>query len=220
MTHTPYGPYEKYFKRPLDIVLSVTALLVLSPVLLTLTIAGAVAMKGNPFFVQARPGKKGKDGNEKIFYLIKFRTMSDAKDKNGNLLPDDVRLNKYGRFLRSTSLDELPELINIAVGHLSIVGPRPLLVEYLPYYTEKERCRHDVRPGLTGLAQINGRNLLNWEERFALDVKYVQNITLKNDIVIILNTLVKVIKRKDIVVGKGHVIKNLNVERQGFAEYD
>ena len=212
--------YSKFFKRFLDFILSATALILLSPVLLMLIIAGAIAMKGNPFFVQPRPGKIGKDGKEKIFNLIKFRTMSNAKDKNGNLLPDDERLNKYGRFIRSTSLDELPELINILIGDLSLVGPRPLLVAYLPYYTEEERHRHDVRPGLTGLAQVNGRNLLNWEQRFELDVKYVRTISLKNDIKILIQTVFKVLKRQDIAVGKSHVIQNLNVERKGMLDND
>lgn len=212
--------YAKYFKRFLDFILSATALILLSPLLLILIIAGAIAMKGNPFFVQPRPGKIGKDGKEKIFNLIKFRTMSNAKDKNGNLLPDDERLNKYGRFIRSTSLDELPELINILIGDLSLVGPRPLLVSYLPYYTEEERHRHDVRPGLTGLAQVNGRNLLNWEQRFELDVKYVRTISLKNDIKILIQTVFKVLKRQDIAVGKSHVIQNLNVERKGMLDND
>ena len=192
--------YEKYFKRALDFILSFIALVVLSPLLLVLTIAGAIAMKGNPFFVQPRPGKKGKDGKEQIFKLIKFRTMSNAKDKDGNLLPDDVRLNRYGRFLRSTSLDELPELINILLGQLSIVGPRPLAVQYLDYYTENERRRHDVLPGLTGLAQINGRNCINWPERFAYDLEYVDNISLRMDINIIFKTVLKVLKRSDVSV--------------------
>ena len=190
--------YAKGFKRLMDFVLSVTALIVLSPVLLILTVVGAIAMKGNPFFFQPRPGKKGKDGKEKIFKLIKFRTMSNAKDKDGNLLPDDQRLGKYGALLRSTSLDELPELINIAVGNMSIVGPRPLLVEYLPYYTEEERHRHDVRPGLTGWAQVNGRNTVDWETRFRLDVEYVRGISLKMDIKIIFLTVKKVLCRSDI----------------------
>ena len=190
--------YAKFFKRLFDLVLSVGALVVLSPFLLILTLIGAIAMKGNPFFCQARPGKKGKDGNEKIFKLIKFRTMSNAKDKDGNLLPDEKRLNKYGKFLRSTSLDELPEIINIALGQLSIVGPRPLLVKYLPRYTEEQRRRHDVRPGLTGLAQVSGRNAISWEEKFKLDVEYVDNITLVGDIKIIFATVRSVLKREGI----------------------
>ena len=190
--------YAKFFKRLFDLVLSVGALVVLSPFLLILTLIGAIAMKGNPFFCQARPGKKGKDGNEKIFKLIKFRTMSNAKDKDGNLLPDEKRLNKYGKFLRSTSLDELPEIINIALGQLSIVGPRPLLVKYPPRYTDEQRRRHDVRPGLTGLAQVSGRNAISWEEKFKLDVEYVDNITLVGDIKIILATVRSVLKREGI----------------------
>ena len=162
-----------------------------------MTIVGAVAMGGNPFFTQLRPGKiDAKTGKEKIFRLIKFRTMSNKKDEDGNLLPDDVRLNKYGKILRSTSLDELPELINIIKGDMSIVGPRPLLVKYLPYYTEEERQRHDVRPGLTGLAQVNGRNIISWEKRFELDVEYRNNLTFINDIKIIINT-VKVVLSHD-----------------------
>lgn len=190
--------YANFFKRLIDFVLSLIALIVLSPVLLILVISGAIAMRGNPFFVQPRPGKKRKDGQEKIFKLIKFRTMDNRKDKNGNLLPDEVRLNKYGRILRSTSLDELPELINILIGDMSIVGPRPLLVEYLPYYTEEERHRHDVRPGLTGWAQVNGRNSVDWETRFRLDVEYVRRISLMMDIKIIFLTVKKVLCRSDI----------------------
>jgi lipopolysaccharide/colanic/teichoic acid biosynthesis glycosyltransferase len=178
-----------------------TALIVLFPILLILTVIGAFAMKGNPFFVQPRPGKKGKNGNERIFKLIKLRTMSNAKDKEGNLLPDEVRLNKYGRFLRSTSLDELPELLNILKGDMSIVGPRPLLVKYLPRYTETQRRRHDVRPGLTGYAQINGRNAISWEERFAYDVEYVDNITFIGDVKIIFATVKAVFKRSGITSG-------------------
>lgn len=190
--------YAKFFKRLIDFTLSFTALVVLFPLLLVLTIVGAIAMKGNPFFVQPRPGKKGKDGKEKIFNLIKFRTMSNAKDKNGNLLPDEVRLNKYGKLLRSTSLDELPELINILKGDMSIVGPRPLLVKYIPRYTEEQRRRHDVRPGLTGYAQIHGRNAISWEERFAYDVEYVDHITFIGDVKIILGTVKAVFKRSGI----------------------
>ena len=190
--------YAKFFKRFLDFTLSLVALTVLFPILLALTVIGAIAMKENPFFVQPRPGKKGKDGQEKIFRLIKFRTMSNAKDKEGNLLPDEKRLNKYGKFLRSTSLDELPELINILKGDMSIVGPRPLLVRYIPRYTEEQRRRHDVRPGLTGYAQVNGRNAISWEERFAYDVKYVDNITFIGDVKIILGTVKAVFKRSGI----------------------
>ena len=185
--------YAKYIKRILDFLLSLCALLVLSPVLLILTVLGAWKMKGNPFFTQLRPGK-----NEKIFRLIKFRTMTCEKDKDGNLLPDEQRLTKYGKVLRSTSLDELPELINILKGEMSIVGPRPLLVQYLPLYNEEQRHRHDVRPGLTGWAQVNGRNAISWEERFRLDVEYVRNITFVMDVKIILQTVGKIFKREGI----------------------
>ncbi len=190
--------YAKFLKRCLDFTLSVLALLVLSPVLLVLMLVGAISLKGNPFFAQARPGKIGKDGEEKIFQLIKFRTMSNAKDADGNLLPDEQRMTKYGTFLRSTSLDELPELLNIVIGDLSICGPRPLLVRYLPRYTPEQRRRHLVRPGLTGLAQVSGRNALSWEEKFALDVSYVDNITFMGDVKIILATVKAVLKRDGI----------------------
>ena len=190
--------YAKFFKRLIDFILSVIALIVLSPVLLILTVVGAIAMKGNPFFLQPRPGMKGKDGKEKIFKLIKFRTMSNAKDKDGNLLPDDLRLKKYGAWLRSTSLDELPELVNIAAGHLSCCGPRPLLVSYLPLYSSEQRRRHDVRPGLTGYAQAYGRNSLTWEEKFEKDVYYVDNISFLLDVKIILKTISVVFKREGI----------------------
>lgn len=190
--------YAKCFKRIIDFALSLLALAVLFPILLILAIIGAIAMKGNPFFVQPRPGKKDKKGKEKIFKLVKFRTMSNQKDKNGNLLPDDRRLNKYGKFLRSTSLDELPELLNILKGDMSIVGPRPLLVKYLPLYSEEQRHRHDVRPGLTGLAQINGRNAATWEEKFDLDVQYIQTITFFGDMRIICGTVKTVLKRDGI----------------------
>lgn len=190
--------YAKCLKRPLDFILSLIGLILISPLLLVLAVIGAVAMRGNPFFVQERPGKKGKNGQEKIFKLIKFRTMSNAKDKDGNLLPDDVRLNKYGKFLRSTSLDELPELFNIVKGDLSIVGPRPLLVRYLDRYNKEQRRRHDVRPGLTGLAQISGRNAITWEEKFRIDVEYVDNITFFGDVKIILGTVGAVLKRDGI----------------------
>lgn len=191
--------YRKFLKRFLDIVLSFLALLILSPILLILTLVGWIAMKGNPFFVQPRPGKiDPKTGKERIFKLVKLRTMTCEKDKNGNLLPDDKRLTKYGKLLRSTSLDELPELWNILKGDMSIVGPRPLLVKYLPLYSEEQRHRHDVCPGLTGLAQVNGRNAITWEEKFSLDVTYVKNITLAGDIKILFDTVKAVLKRDGI----------------------
>ena len=191
--------YAKFFKRLMDFTLSLMALLFLLPILVILAIIGAITMQGNPFFTQQRPGRiDKKTGKEKIFKLIKFRTMSNAKDKDGNLLPDAVRLNKYGQLLRKTSLDELPELFNILKGDMAIVGPRPLLVRYLPYYTEEERKRHNVRPGLTGWAQVNGRNFITWEETFALDVYYVNNISFKLDVKILFLTVKKVISRADI----------------------
>lgn len=185
--------YAKYFKRIIDFILSLIALIVLSPVLVVLMILGAVFMRGNPFFTQPRPGK-----NEKIFKLIKFRTMDNRKDADGNLLPDEVRLNGYGKFLRSTSLDELPELINILVGDMAIIGPRPLLVKYLDRYNEEQRHRHDVRPGLTGYAQAHGRNAVSWEDKFAMDVWYTTHITLVGDIKIIFDTIKSVLKHDGI----------------------
>lgn len=185
--------YKKFIKRFLDFCLSFFAIIILSPLFLILIVIGSILMRGNPFFLQLRPGK-----NEKIFKLIKFRTMTNAKDKSGKFLPDSLRLNKYGKFLRSTSLDELPELFNILLGDMSIVGPRPLMARYLAYYTEKERQRHSVRPGLTGYAQVHGRNALTWDERFELDLEYINNITFLGDIKIILETVVVVIKRDGI----------------------
>lgn len=189
--------YRKFFKRFLDVVLSASAILVLSPVLVILIALGAYFMKGNPFFFQLRPGK-----NEKIFKMIKFRTMSNERGSDGKLLPDKLRLNKYGRFLRSTSLDELPELFNILKGDMSIIGPRPLIVSYLEYYTEEERHRHDVRPGLTGLAQISGRNNLSWEQKFQLDLEYIRTISFVGDLKIIIGTVMKVLKREGIGQGE------------------
>ena len=192
--------YARFFKRGIDFLLSLIALLVLSPILLILIIIGAIAMGGNPFFTQMRPGLIGKDGREKIFKLIKFRTMSNAKDANGNLLPDDVRLNTYGKFLRSTSLDELPELFNILVGDMAIVGPRPQLVRDMTFMTPEQRRRHSVRPGLTGLAQVNGRNNITWEQKFEYDLQYIDSeISLWGDIKIIFMTVGKVLKRSDTV---------------------
>ena len=193
------GFYARYIKRILDFILSLTAILVLSPLLVLLTLIGAVAMKGNPFFMQKRPGKiSRKTGKEKIFSLIKFRTMTNEKDKDGNLLPDDKRLNRYGRFLRGSSLDELPELINIIIGDMSVVGPRPLLVKYLPRYSEEQRHRHDVRPGLTGLAQVSGRNALSWEEKFDIDIEYTEKVGFVLDFDIVLKTVKSVVSREGI----------------------
>ncbi len=185
--------YAKYIKRPLDIVLSFCAITVLSPLILVLIILGAIKMKGNPFFTQLRPGK-----DERIFRLIKFRTMTNEKDESGNLLPDEVRLTSYGKFLRSTSLDELPELFNILIGDMAVIGPRPLLVQYLPLYNERQKRRHEIRPGFSGLAQINGRNTITWEEKFEYDIKYIENITFWGDVKIILLTFYKVFKREGI----------------------
>ena len=204
--------YAKFFKRFFDFFLSLIALLVLSPILLILTVVGAIAMGGNPFFVQLRPGKiDKKTGKEKIFPLIKFRTMSNKKGKDGKLLPDSERLNAYGKALRASSLDELPELVNIVLGHLSCIGPRPLLPEYLPWYTEEERHRHDVRPGLTGLAQVSGRNNVEWDRRFQLDLEYVRNISFINDVKIVLLTIKK-------VLGKSDVSEDTSKSEGNFAE--
>ncbi len=192
--------YAKFFKRLIDFVLSFIALILLSPILLILIVVGTIVMKGNPFFLQPRPGKKGKDGREKIFYLIKFRTMSNSCDKNGDLLPDEQRLGRYGTWLRSTSLDELPSLINIVAANLSIVGPRPQLVRDMTFMTDEQRRRHTVRPGLTGLAQVNGRNNITWEQKFEYDLQYIDSgITFVGDIKIILQTVGKVLKRSDTV---------------------
>ena len=190
--------YRQFFKRFWDIILSALAIIVLSPILLILTILGKIKMKGNPFFVQARPGKKGNDGKEKIFNLIKFRSMTEERDENGNYLPDDVRLTKYGRILRSTSLDELPEIFNIFKGDMSIVGPRPQLVRDMVFMSDEQRKRHNVLPGLTGLAQISGRNAIKWEDKFRKDLEYIKHITFFGDIKIILKTVLKVLKRDGI----------------------
>ena len=191
--------YRQFFKRFWDVVLSGVAIVVLSPLFLLLIVLCACFMKGNPFFVQKRPGKKDKSGNERIFRLIKFRTMTNEKDASGNLLPDEKRLNKFGKFLRSTSLDELPELFNIFVGQMSIVGPRPQLVKDMLFMNEEQRRRHDVRPGLSGLAQVSGRNNITWEQKFAFDLEYVRKITLLRDARIVVKTVFKVLGRKDTV---------------------
>ena len=192
--------YEKCFKRILDLAVSIMVLPLLLPILFVLALVGAIVLKGNPFFVQPRPGKKGKDGKERIFYLIKLRTMSNQKDADGKFLPDAMRLGKYGEFLRSTSLDELPSLFNIIAGELSLVGPRPQLVRDMTFMNAEQRRRHDVRPGLTGLAQVNGRNRITWEEKLTYDLQYIdEGITFVKDAKILLKTVVKVLERSDIV---------------------
>ena len=185
--------YKGFIKRLLDFLISLGGTAILSPLFLILSIVGAIKMKGNPFFTQERPGYR-----EKIFRLIKFRTMTNEKDENGELLPDEKRLNGYGRFLRKTSLDELPELINILKGDMAIVGPRPLLVRYLPRYTPEQHRRHEVRPGLTGYAQANGRNAISWEEKFKMDVWYVDHVSFRLDAGIFLATIRAVIRREGI----------------------
>ena len=191
--------YKPFFKRFWDIVLSGFAIIVLFPFLLLLSIIGAFAMRGNPFFVQKRPGKKGKDGKERIFSLIKFRTMSNKKDAFGNLLPDEKRLNKFGKFLRSSSLDELPELFNIFTGKMSFIGPRPQLIRDMLFMSEEQRHRHDVTPGLSGFAQVNGRNRITWEKKLELDLEYIKSISFWGDFCLLFKTVHKVLKRSDIV---------------------
>ncbi|CCV65100.1 Undecaprenyl-phosphate galactose phosphotransferase [Paracholeplasma brassicae] len=197
------GFYERFIKRPMDFILSFMALIVLSPVLIVVAILVRIKLGSPVLFKQARPGQ-----NEKIFHLYKFRTMTNQKDAQGSLFPDDIRLTKFGKFLRSTSLDELPSLLNILKGDLSIVGPRPLLVQYLPLYNDEQRRRHEVRPGLTGLAQVNGRNATSWERRFDYDVNYVDNITLLTDMRVMLLTIKKVIIREGITSSDSVTMRN------------
>lgn len=200
--HVPYGAYEAFFKRPLDLVLAAMGLLVSSPVMLATAFLIRIKLGSPVIFTQERPGKiDPRTGKERIFKLYKFRTMTDARDENGKLLPDEVRLTAFGKKLRSTSLDELPELFNILRGDMSLVGPRPLLVEYLPRYDARQARRHEVRPGLTGLAQVSGRNGLSWEERFEDDVRYVDRITFLTDMRILLKTVSAVLKREGISSG-------------------
>ena len=201
--------YKKYIKRILDIILSLIAIIITFPIFLIVGILILIFIGQPAIFRQKRPGK-----NEKIFTMYKFRTITNKKDEDGNLLPDELRLTKLGKFLRKTSLDEIPEFINILKGDMSFVGSRPLLVEYLPYYTEEEHHRHDVRPGLTGWAQANGRNLVNWDERFKLDLEYVNNVSLKMDIKVILKTINVVLKREGITDGKTETMIFLDEERK------
>ena len=201
--------YSRFLKRPLDFLLALASVVILSPLYLALTGIGAIMMKGNPFFTQERHGRR-----EKVFRLVKFRTMTNGRGPDGKLLPDAERLNGYGRFLRASSLDELPELFNILAGQMALVGPRPLLVQYLPWYTEEERHRHDVRPGLTGLAQVRGRNRIGWDERLAYDVEYVRNITFTGDLRIVLETFRKVFTHEDLAVDTDTAETYLDEERK------
>ena len=189
--HKPYGPYERFFKRPIDICCALAAIIVFCWLYIIVAILVRVKLGSPVLFTQDRPGK-----DEKIFKLYKFRTMTDARDENGNLLPDDVRLTKFGKLLRSTSLDELPEAFNMLKGDMSVIGPRPLLVSYLPWYNEEERHRHDVRPGLSGLAQVNGRNFVDWDHRLSFDIQYVEKVTFLGDVSIILKTVLKFVKKQ------------------------
>ena len=207
--HKPYGPYEKYFKRVLDVFCGLAALLVFWWLYIIVAVLVRIKLGSPVLFKQERPGK-----NEEIFKLYKFRTMTDARDENGNLLPDEVRLTKFGRALRATSLDELPEVFNILKGEMSLVGPRPLTIQYLPYYSEEERHRHDVRPGLSGLAQVNGRNFIDWDHRLAFDVQYVKKITFIGDLRIILQTALKFVKKEDSAVDTNKVEPNFAEERR------
>lgn len=205
--------YKKYIKRLLDLFISLLALVLLSPLLLFLAILVRIKLGSPVLFEQKRPGL-----NEEVFVIYKFRTMTNQKDAQGKLLDDEIRLNPFGKYMRKTSLDELPSLINIIKGDMSFIGPRPLLLKYLPYFTAEERIRHTVRPGLTGLAQISGRNFLNWEERFVLDIKYVKHITFINDLKIILKTVFKVVKQSDIMEHANVPeldFKDLDIERGG-----
>ena len=205
--------YAKYIKRILDLILSLMALIVLMPLMIIIGILVRINLGSPIIFKQKRPGK-----NEKVFTLYKFRTMTDKRDIDGNLLPDEYRLTKFGKFLRSTSLDELPELINIIKGDMAIVGPRPLLVEYLPYYTEEEKHRHDVRLGLTGLAQVNGRNAISWEEKLKYDTEYIKQISFYSDLKIIFKTIKKTIKREDILMGNEFVVGKFIDQRKNKKE--
>ena len=200
--------YRDYIKRFLDIVLSAGAIVVLSPVMATTAVLVRVKLGSPVIFKQKRPGK-----DEKIFEMYKFRSMTDARNENGELLPDEVRLTSFGKKLRASSLDELPELFNILKGDMSVVGPRPLLVHYLPYYTLNEKKRHDVRPGLTGLAQINGRNNLNWDQRLMMDVQYIEHLTFYGDMKIVFLTIGRVLKRENIAVGESLYLQDLDEER-------
>ncbi len=201
--------YKKYYKRVIDFIISLILIILLSPLLILAIIVLSISNQGKPFFFQQRPGK-----NCKIFTIMKLKTMNDKKDDKGNLFPDERRLTKVGVFIRKTSLDEIPQLINVLKGDMSLIGPRPLLVSYLPFYVDEERLRHSVRPGITGLAQINGRNTVSWDKRLAFDVEYVKNISFKNDIFIVLNSIMVVLFSKGVSVDPTILMKDLNEERK------
>ena len=201
--------YKYFFKRLIDFLFAFSGLIILSPIFVIITIGLFIANRGKPFFVQIRPGK-----DEKLFKIIKFKTMNDDKDSHGELLPDAKRLTIIGRFVRKTSIDEIPQLINVLKGDMSLIGPRPLLVSYLPFYKEEERVRHSVRPGITGLAQVNGRNTVSWNNRLEFDVEYVKNISFKNDVFIVLNSIKVVLFSKGVSVDPTILMKDLNDERK------
>lgn len=211
--HKPYGPYERFVKRPLDCCLSLMAIVVLSPVFLITALLVRIKLGSPVLFTQERPGK-----NERIFKLYKFRTMTDARDEKGELLSDTIRLTPFGKALRASSLDEIPELLNILKGDMAIIGPRPLLVQYLPYYRDNEKVRHDVRPGLSGLAQVSGRNLVKWDQRLAYDADYVKKITFIGDLKIIGKTIAKVFAKEDIAVNTEEVEAYLDEERKDMVQ--
>lgn len=201
--------YKKIFKRFFDVVMALLGIVMLLPIYVLLTIFLYISNKGTPFYFQKRPGK-----NEKIFYIVKFKTMNDKKDAHGKLLPDHERLTSFGHFLRKYSLDEIPQLFNILIGNMSFIGPRPLLVKYLPYYTEVEKTRHHVKPGITGLSQISGRNFLGWDDRLKTDVYYVRHLSFKLDLQIFITTIKNVITSKDVAVSTNHVMKDLDETRK------
>jgi lipopolysaccharide/colanic/teichoic acid biosynthesis glycosyltransferase len=201
--------YNNFFKRAIDFVASLILIILLSPLFILAIILLFIANQGKPFFFQQRPGKNGK-----IFTIIKLKTMNNKKDSNGNLLPDEKRLTKVGSFIRKTSLDEIPQLINVLKGDMSLIGPRPLVIRYLPFYTDKERLRHTVRPGITGLAQVNGRNTIKWDERLALDVDYVENLSFKQDLNIFYKTVLKVIVSENIITNPKSIMEDLDEERK------
>ncbi|NER11539.1 Sugar transferase involved in LPS biosynthesis (colanic, teichoic acid) [Muriicola jejuensis] len=207
--------YEAIFKRLGDIFFSLLLLVLLSPIIVIFILILLFVNKGKPFFFQRRPGK-----DEKVFTIIKFKTMTDEKDADGILLPNALRVTPIGNFIRKTSIDELLQLVNVLKGDMSLIGPRPLLIKYLPYYTQEEKLRHSVRPGITGLAQVSGRNLLEWDSRLALDVKYVKELSFYNDIMILIRTVLKVFDSKDVVLDQSETMPDLDVFRKNKYDFN